>query len=181
MSCLVLVDESTANRYLISAVTLDRAHSTVVGRELRSVILPGQRGLHMRSGSDRRRGQILSSIQRLVSRTGWVVRLYDAGRFESERERRRLFIEALVHDHEDGLNAHFVFDRNSSLEKWDRQVLIETLRGPSSHQRVSHEHKSRHEELLLGIPDALVWCWARGGDWRRRIRSLVDEVRILRS
>jgi hypothetical protein len=31
--------------------------------------------------------------------------------------------------------------------------------------------------MLLAIPDAIAWCWAKGGDWRRRIESVVTDVR----
>ncbi|GGR66143.1 hypothetical protein GCM10010169_07020 [Micromonospora fulviviridis] len=39
------------------------------------------------------------------------------------------------------------------------------------------EHLRAYEECLLAIPDALAWCWARGGPWRSAVRGLVTEVR----
>jgi hypothetical protein len=36
-----------------------------------------------------------------------------------------------------------------------------------------------HEEQLLALPDIVAWCWAKGGDWKRRIRPIVCDVRKL--
>jgi hypothetical protein len=32
-----------------------------------------------------------------------------------------------------------------------------------------YEHRRAAAEQLLTLPDAIAWCWAKGGDWRRRI------------
>ena len=32
---------------------------------------------------------------------------------------------------------------------------------------------------LLTVPDAIAWCWARGGAWRERIQPVVRYVRVL--
>lgn len=36
-------------------------------------------------------------------------------------------------------------------------------------------HVGAHEEPLLWVPDAIAWAVGRGGDWRRRARSLVSD------
>jgi hypothetical protein len=28
-------------------------------------------------------------------------------------------------------------------------------------------------ELMLAVPDAIAWCWAKGGVWKARIRPVV--------
>jgi hypothetical protein len=30
---------------------------------------------------------------------------------------------------------------------------------------------------VLALPAAIAWCWANGGDWRRRIEPVVIDVR----
>jgi len=32
-------------------------------------------------------------------------------------------------------------------------------------------------EQLLAVPDAVAWCWVRGGEWRRRVDPVVRLVR----
>lgn len=33
--------------------------------------------------------------------------------------------------------------------------------------------------MLLAVPDAIAWCWAKGGQWRDRVQLLVTEVRLI--
>jgi len=42
-----------------------------------------------------------------------------------------------------------------------------------------YEHRRASSEVLLALPDAVAWCWAKGGDWRRRIAPAVTEVRTV--
>ena len=42
-----------------------------------------------------------------------------------------------------------------------------------------YEHLSPRMEPLLWIPDAVAWCWAKGGVWKDRVLPLVDGVRTL--
>ncbi|SBT63129.1 hypothetical protein GA0070622_0072 [Micromonospora sediminicola] len=43
--------------------------------------------------------------------------------------------------------------------------------------RLRYDQLRAHEECLLAIPDALAWCWAKGGRWRNSIRRMVSESR----
>ena len=61
-----------------------------------------------------------------------------------------------------------MLERDESLGTWDDQRLIEITRNLEA-GLVRYEHRSPTEELLLGLPDAIAWCWAKGGDWRRQV------------
>ncbi len=63
------------------------------------------------------------------------------------------------------------------MVSWDRQTLLELTRSAHVRERVTYGHSDRQTELLLAIPDAVAWCWARGGDWRRRIQPILRDVR----
>jgi hypothetical protein len=52
-------------------------------------------------------------------------------------------------------------------------VATEVLRGRCKHS-VHYEHKRSDAELLLGIPDAIAWCWAKGGQWQRLVERVVQ-------
>lgn len=41
---------------------------------------------------------------------------------------------------------------------------------------LAYEHLRPHEDPALWIPDAVAWCFGAGGDWRRRISALVEDV-----
>ena len=40
-----------------------------------------------------------------------------------------------------------------------------------------YEHRRAPADQLLGIPDAIAWCWSEGRYWRRRIAPVVAHVR----
>jgi hypothetical protein len=63
--------------------------------------------------------------------------------------------------------------RGQAADRRDRQVIARAL-GPRP--RLSYEHMRPHEEPLLWIPDAVARSYCAGGDWRRRVRPLVEEV-----
>src|SRR6184192_915020 len=44
-------------------------------------------------------------------------------------------------------------------------------------QTLEYRHHRAHEEPLLAIPDALPWCWQRGGPWKARAKDFVADVK----
>ena len=70
-----------------------------------------------------------------------------------------------------------VLERDDSLIGWDNQRLIEFTRAAGCRDTLAYQHRRAEAEALLAIPDAVAWCWAKGGDWRPRIQAAVTEVR----
>jgi hypothetical protein len=63
------------------------------------------------------------------------------------------------------------------LLSWNNQRLIEFTRAAGCRETLRYEHRRAASEMLLAVPDAVAWCWAKGGDWRRRIEPVVTDVR----
>ena len=179
MSQLVYVDETKAKRYVMAAVSLHPKHAVMLRRSLRTLILPGQTNLHMRSESDRRRHQILRVLMPLLQQYGVGVALYDAGARDSEVERRKRCLRAIVQAVGVHPRVSLIFERDETLVQFDRQVLIQLLRETDLSARVSYEHINRRHDYLLAMPDVFAWCWNRGGRWRQAIRPHLSEVRTL--
>lgn len=70
-----------------------------------------------------------------------------------------------------------VLEQDDTLLSWDNQRLIEFTREARCQDTLCYEHRRAASELLLAAPDAVAWCWAKGGDWRRRIEPIVTDVR----
>lgn len=70
-----------------------------------------------------------------------------------------------------------VLEQDDTLLSWDNQRLIEFTRETGCRDTLRYEHRRAASELLLTAPDAVAWCWAKGGDWRRRIQSIVTDVK----
>jgi hypothetical protein len=172
----VYVDESKARAYLFVAACVYRDHLRATRKELRNLILPGQRSLHMKDERDSRKREIADTIVGMRD-LGMQVVLYDAGRGGTERNRRARCLEALVNDALEQDEARIVLDLDETLLSWDRQRMLELTRAVDARGRITYEHHHRHAEPMLAIPDAIAWCWGKGGVWRRRIRPIVGQVR----
>jgi hypothetical protein len=162
--------------YLVVAACVYGDYLRVTRKELRNLILPGQRSLHMKDERDSRKREIADMIIGMEN-LGMRVFVYDAGRSGTERDRRARCLAALVDDALEYEKARIVFDLDETVLSWDRQRMLELTRAAEARERISYEHHHRHAEPVLAIPDAIAWCWSKGGDWRRRIRPIVSDVR----
>ncbi|MFI9641273.1 hypothetical protein ACIG87_14620 [Micromonospora sp. NPDC051925] len=68
-----------------------------------------------------------------------------------------------------------MIERDDSTLKADQRLLFEEVRRAGIAGQLRYDHLKAHEECLLAIPDALAWCWARGGHWRTAVRAMVTE------
>ena len=169
----VYIDESKARNYLMVAAAVIPTDDREVRRAVAELLLPGQRRLHMKNESDRRRRKILS----VVADLSLTARLYDAGAASRPQlVRRRACIDAIVLEATQANHGHLVFEQDESLVRADREALIEAIRAARA-THLTYEHRQARDELLLAIPDALAWAWAKGGDWRRRAGLVVIDVK----
>ena len=174
MSSHVFVDETKHRGYLLVASVVVPDDLNSVRRMLRGLVLPGQRRLHMKDENDQRRRSIATAI----AVSGVTATIYDAGRrYRNERERRAACLRALIIDVARRGDAMLVLEQNDTLLSWDNQRLIEFTREAGCRDTLRYEHRRAANELLLAMPDAIAWCWAKGGDWRRRVEPVVADVR----
>lgn len=177
MGYVVAVDETKAKGYVMVAAAVPAEYAGRVRRDLSNLVMPGQRSLHMRSEGNRRRKRILQAMHQ-ISVSGLVrVSVYEGGGRGGEYDQRRLCLRSIVADHVRDRDVALVIDRDFGQEAWDRQTLIEERRALALGSMFRYEHRARSDDHLLAIPDAIAWCWNRGGEWKRNAASLVDRVR----
>ncbi len=110
---------------------------------------------------------------------GAKVTIYDASALASPRYARAACLEAIVADASD-IGAHrLVLEQDDSLLRSDQRLLYQQVRKVGCAETLAYEHMRPSAECLLWVPDAVAWCWAKGGDWKRRVRSMVGDVRTL--
>lgn len=176
MSSHVFVDETKRRDYLLVASVIVPAKLEVLRKVVRELVLPGQRRLHMKNESDPRKRAIAAAIVE----TGLVATVYDAGRrYRTERDRRAACLQALVVDTAGRGDAMLVLEQDDTLLSWDNQRLVEFTRAAGCRETLRYEHRRAAAEPLLALPDAIAWCWAKGGDWRRRVAPVVTGVRTV--
>jgi hypothetical protein len=70
-----------------------------------------------------------------------------------------------------------VLEQDDSILRWDRKFLYEAVRAAGLEGRVRYEHHRAKAELLLSVPDAIAWCWARGGQWKEHVKPAIMQVK----
>lgn len=176
MSSHVFVDESKEHDYLLVAAVIPSSELDATRTLMRSLVMHGQHRVHMRKESVSRKRSIASA----VCATGVRATIYNAGTaYRSELGARDACLRALVADAEAAGAAMLVLEQDESLRRRDNQRLIEITRELGRRDTLHYQHRRAATEQLLAIPDAVAWCWAKGGDWRRRIDPVVTAVRDL--
>ncbi len=145
---------------------------TAARKAMRTLVMPGQRRVHFHKESTARRRQIIATI----TGTGARARIYTSSGRRREIDARAACLQAVVTDAAHG--AHMlVLEQDDSLLWWDRQRLFALTRQTGCADTLRYEHHRGAAEELLWIPDAIAWCWSRGGTWRQLVHPLVDDVR----
>jgi hypothetical protein len=175
VSAHIFVDETKDRGYLIAAAVLVPRDLGPARTELRQLLLRGQSRIHFKKERDSRRHIILSKMVTL----GAKVTIYDASAQCSEGEARASCLEATIADAAD-LGAHrLVLEQDDSWLERDRKLLYQQVRKAGCAETLTYEHMRPSSECLLWIPDAIAWCWAKGGDWKRRVAPMISTVRTL--
>ncbi|MBA3741627.1 hypothetical protein [Sporichthya sp.] len=171
----VFVDETKQRGYQLVAAHTGAADLTDDLRQLvRGLVLKGQRRVHMTKESDPRKRVIVAAI----CGSAITATVYDAcRRYSHELDARAACLGALIDDLARGGATRLLIEQDDSLLRWDLQRLIELTRTANCGDSLRYEHQRGQAELLLAIPDAIAWCWAKGGDWRRPIEPIVTDVR----
>jgi hypothetical protein len=166
----VFVDETKARDYIMVAAVVVPGDLRAIRRELNDLMLPGQRRLHMRAERDARKRALADTIASLpLSST-----VYCAGRqYRTDLERRRACPEQLVRDLADQGRVQLTLELDETLLSAHRQQLIEVTRETGCADRLHYRHERAATEPLLALPDAIAWCYAKGGHWRGRVSPVI--------
>jgi hypothetical protein len=60
--------------------------------------------------------------------------------------------------------------------KTDKMIIRERLTMAGCVDTMSFGHIAAVNECLLAIPDAVAWCYGKGGNWLREAELLIAEV-----
>lgn len=164
------VDESIrGGRYLLCVVVVDPMRAGQLRRTVRHLLLPGQRKLHFKKESPRRRRELLVALAELE---------VDATVYECSsrmgREQgvaRSLCMARVVRDLQDrGVAVALLIESRDGLDADDRTTIRSVRRAAPP---LSFEHLLPNEDPLLWLPDCFAWPVGARGDWLRRARPLL--------
>jgi len=168
----VFVDESKAGPYLLIASVVLPADLGAARSAIRSLHLPKQSRIHMKTETDARRRTILSAF----AKAGLRVTIYHAVGYKTNIAAREACIDTLVRPLAFEPTARVTLECDETQDARDRQQLYRLVRELGCTERVQYEHRLASAEPLLAVPDAIGWAYARGGDFRKRAMPLVTKV-----
>jgi hypothetical protein len=171
----VFCDESKAGGYRLAAVAVKPCDLAEPRSMISDLRLPGQRRLHFANERDGRRRRVI----RELSGAGVRAAVYDAPRARTEKQARDAIIGQLTDDVAAMGAVRLVLEQDDSIVASDKQIIIERLDKAGSRELLRYDHQRAHEEPLLSVPDALIWAWAKGGNWRKLVQPLISEVIVV--
>jgi hypothetical protein len=159
----------------MAVVLVTPSHLTPLRREMRKLLLPGERELHFKQEKDPRRRKLADRISPLAADA--TIYTCPCGRFDEPA--RQACLMRLTEDLA-GQSAHrMVLDSREGRDKHDRMTIKRTLDKHGTRPQLVYEHLSGPNEPLLWIADAVAWCWGAGGAWRRRMAPIISRVEHL--
>ena len=166
-------DESCrGSRYLVAAVIVMPGKLRDARRELRGLLLPGQRELHFNDQQDPRRRVLADAIARLPIE----VRIYQRTRERYFEPARQDCIEQLANDLLVAGAHRLVLDSRGAMDRHDERMIQSTFVGHPFEARFNYEHIDSTCESMLWAADAAAWCFGAGGTWRKRVEPIVGAV-----
>jgi len=170
----IYVDETKERDYVLVASVHLGTEANTLRKAMRGFVLRGQTRIHLAKESNSRRGAIVDAI----CDAGVTATIYDAGRnYASQLDARAACLQAIINDVRADDQTLLVLEQDDSLLQWDKRFLYHAVHAAGLADALRYEHHRAKNELLLTIPDAIAWCWARGGSWRQRIEPAVVTVR----
>ena len=164
---MLFIDESFSKNYILVGHLVGIDDVTRLRKSIKSHVLSGQRSIHFVKENESRKKYLLSQFQRLGCKAIWVEILND-----NLRDARLKAIDeflALTGEYQIG---GFVIELDETTFISDRTALNGFNKAAAPHT-ITFDFKSRHEEPLLWVADAVAWSLGRGGVWKTRVQPLV--------
>lgn len=167
----IYVDESKAKAYLIVAVIVSPGQAAGFRKRMIGLRMPRQGHIHFVNERDSRRKMILDELVDMAIRA----RVYSISGLNPIAARPQL-LGALMDDLQALGATTLTLELEETALKSDELVLRNGLLKRSLKHQVEYAHRTKSEEPLLWIADAIAWSYARGGDYRRRAQPLIESV-----
>lgn len=169
------VDESIRSKYLIAAIAVHPANLRGIRSSLRRLLLPGERSIHFKDESDKRRRELIGEVARM----DYEVFLY-TGSGSNEATRTRCLCVLMQDCLKMNAKRLVLEARGASLDRRDRETIAKTLRGEASPEHgakvLEYTHLKAHEEPGLWLPDVIAWSYGAGGRWRQEVLKVLPTI-----
>jgi hypothetical protein len=168
-------DESErGNLMLFGLLTASTAEVVRARKELRTLLMPGQRRVHTAKESPRRRRLLLDAVGGLEV-VAIVFRLRRPAGMHRIAARELLLIAACAVLEPKAITNWVLDDEEPVQAMRDRRAIDRAI---GDRTDFSYDHRPSHDEPLLWAVDAIVWAVGAGGPMFDRVQHLVEFVEI---
>ena len=157
---------------LFGLMTASTAEVIRARRELRALLMPGQRRVHTAKESPRRRRQLLDVVGGLDVATVVFRLRRSAGMHRIDA--RALTLESACAALKPNAVTNWVLDDQEPVQAARDRRTIDRAIGADAD--LSYDHRPSHDEPMLWAVDAIVWAVGAGGPMFDRIRPGVELV-----
>lgn len=164
------IDESIrGGRYLLCLVVVEPDRAGTMRRRLRALVLPGQRTLHFKKESARRRRELLAALAELAVEVTVYECAAELGRSQ-DASRDLCLGRAIIDLQARHVAVSLLIETRNGLDARDR-VTIRSVRRPEP--PLSFEHVRPNADPLLWLPDCFAWPVGARGEWLCRVEPML--------
>lgn len=167
------VDESQRGKlYFVVAAIAEPASVVELRKNVRALLLTGQREIHFKKEKPARRRLLADKIAR------WPVeiKIYTRTYQRDPEPARQACLGRMLADLLSRRAGRLVLDSRAEQDRHDGHTIREALRDHHEPSRLTWEHCDSTTELLLALPDLAGWCYGAGGEWRKRVEPILNDV-----
>lgn len=166
-------DESRrGSTYLVAAVIVEPAKLRHLRRDLRTLLLPGQRELHFNREKEPRRRKLIDAMATMPA----DAMLYQSACGRHDEPARQACVDRLTRELL-AMDAHrLVMDSRQHRDIEDARTIRAALGIRARDTNFVYEHVDSTIEPLLWLSDAVAWCFNARGGWRKKTDKLVTRV-----
>lgn len=169
----IFCDESKAGGFVLAAARIHCNDLARLRAEINDLRLPSQVRLHFVAESAARRKLILKT---LASAGGIGAVIYDARCIVDDRTARAVAVAQMTADAAAVRASRVVLEADDPAVAADRLIIKRELDRAGARHAVGYDHLRAREEALLAIPDAVAWCFTKGGEWMKVAEPLIAEI-----
>lgn len=173
MTVHAFADESRrGSTYLVAAAIAEPAKLRRLRRDLRCLLLSGQREVHFKREKEPRQRALAAAVSRLPVE----VLIYYRSCGRQDEPARQACIERITRDLLDRGAHRLVLDSRADRDIHDARTIRKALGRRARETNFVYEHVDSTIEPLLWVADSAAWCFHAGGHWRKRISGIVASV-----
>jgi hypothetical protein len=173
MTVHAFADESRrGSTYLVAVAITEPAKLRRLRRDLRCLLLPGQREVHFKKQKEPRQRALAAAVSRLPVE----VLIYRRSCERHDEPARQDCIRSVVRDLIDRGAHRLVLDTRLHRDVNDEATIRQVVSRRQHQTPLVYEHLDSISEPLLWVADVAAWCFSAGGHWRGRVSPIITTV-----